>query len=177
MKQWILLLCAAFVLAACTSFGPPAIHLARSDIAQRAFVDREKTDLRKVFGAFEGLVVSGPDVGIQMQAQRVQLEWAFRLKESPAGLPLSVYVAISGKPELNEGRTGIDLADARIEQIRLPSVPFFNIGKGDLSAGETLGRLPLLAFRPEELNRDGVIYQATNLSVGAFGVRVDLSPK
>jgi hypothetical protein len=177
MKQWIVLLCAACVLAACTSFGPPAIHLARSDIAQRAFVDREQADLRKVFAAFEGLAVTGPDVGIQTQAQRVQLEWAFRLKESPAGLPLSVYVAISGKPELNDGRTGIDLADARIEQIRLPSIPFFSVGSGNLSAGETLGRLPLLAFRPEELNRDGVIYQATDLSVGTFGVRVGLSPK
>jgi hypothetical protein len=177
MKQWIVLLCAACVLAACTSFGPPAIHLARSDIAQRAFVDRGQADLRKVFAAFEGLAITGPDVGIQTQAQRVQLEWAFRLKESPAGLPLSVYVAISGKPELNDGRTGIDLADARIEQIRLPSIPFFSIGPGDLSAGESLGRLPLLAFRPEELNRDGVIYQATDLSVGTFGVRVGLSPK
>jgi hypothetical protein len=177
MKQWILRLCAAFALAACASFGPPAIHLDRSDLAQRAFVDREKTDLRKVFGAFEGLAISDPDVGIQTQAQRVQLEWAFRLKESPAGLPLSVHVAISGRPELNEGRTGIDLADARIEQVRLPSIPFFNIGPGDLAAGEPLGRLPLLAFRPEELNRDGVIYQATALAVGTFGVRVDLSPK
>jgi hypothetical protein len=177
MRQWILLLCAAWALVACTSFGPPAIHLDRSDIAQRAFVDREKADLRKVFAAFEGLIVTGPDVGIQTQAQRVQLEWSFRLKESPAGLPLSVFVAISGKPELNEGRTGIDLADARIEQIRLPSIPFFNMGPGDLSAGESLGRLPLLAFRPDELNRDGVIYQATDLSVGAFGLRVALSPK
>ncbi|MGZ9031894.1 MAG: hypothetical protein ACXW2G_10995 [Burkholderiaceae bacterium] len=177
MKQLVSLLGAACVLAACTSFGPPAIHLARSDIAQRAFVDREQTDLRKVFGQFQGLAVTGPDVGIQTQAERVQLEWTFRLKESPVGLPLSVYVAISGKPELNEGRTGIDLADARIEQIRLPSIPFFNIGPGTLSAGEALGRLPLLAFRPDELNRDGVIYQATNLAVGTFGVRVDLSPK
>jgi hypothetical protein len=177
MKRLILVLCAAFTLAACMSIGPPAIHLSRSDIAQRAFVDREKADLRKVFGAFEGLAISGPDVGIQTQAQRLQLEWAIRLKESPAGLPLSVYVAISGKPELNENRTGIDLADARIEQVRLPSIPFFDIGPGNLSAGETLGRLPLLGFRPEELNRDGVIYQATELSLGTFGVRVDLSPK
>lgn len=177
MKQWFLVLGAAWSLAACMSFGPPVIHLSRSDIAQRAFVDREQVDLRKVFGAFEGLAVTGPDVGIQTHAQRVQLEWAFRLRESPAGLPLSVYIAISGKPELNEGRTGIDLADARIEQIRLPSIPFFNIGPGNLSAGDALGRLPLLAFRPDELNRDGVIFQATGLSVGAFGVRVDLSPK
>lgn len=177
MKQGLLLLCAAWLLAACVSVGPPAIHLSRSDIAQRAFVDREQADLRKVFGAFEGLAVSGPDVGIQTQAERLQLEWAFRLKESPAGLPLSVNVAISGKPELNESGTGIDLADARIEQIRLPSIPFVNVGPGTLASGEALGRLPLLAFRPDELNRDGVIYQASAVAVGVFGVRVDLLPK
>ena len=177
MKQRVLLLCAAWALAACMSIGPPIIHLSRSDIAQRAFVDREQADLRKVFGAFEGLAITGPDVGIQTQAERVQLEWAFRLKESPAGLPLSVHVAISGKPELNAGRTGIDQADARIEHVRLPTIPFFDIGAGNPSAGEALGRLPLLAFRPEELNRNGVIYQATDLAVGAFGVRVDLVPK
>lgn len=177
MKKWISLACAALAMAACTSFGPPAIRLDRSDIAQRAFVDREKTDLRKVFGQFEGLSVTGPDVGIQTQAQRIQLEWAFRLKETPAGIPLAVYVAISGRPELNDGRTGIDLADARIEQVRLPSIPFINLGSGKLSEGDSLGRLPLLAFRPEELNRDGVIYQPTDLSVGTFGVHVALSPK
>jgi hypothetical protein len=177
MKQRLLLLCAAWLLAACMSVGPPVIHLSRSDIAQRAFVDRGQADLGKVFRTFEGLAVTGPDVGIQTQAGRLQLEWAFRLKESPAGLPLSITVAISGKPELNEGGTGIDLADARIEQIRLPSIPFVNVGRGDLSSGETLGRLPLLAFRPEELNRDGVIYRPSAVAVGAFGVRVDLVPK
>ena len=177
MKKWWAVLGAASALTACVSFGPPAIHLSRSDIEQRAFIDREQVNLRKVFGAFEGLVVSGPDVGIQTQAQRVQLEWTIKLKESPAGWPLAVHVAISGRPELNEGRTGIDLADARIEQIRLPSIPFFDLGSGKLTEGDTLGRLPLLAFRPDELNRDGVIYQPTDLSVGTFGLRVALSPK
>jgi hypothetical protein len=177
MKKWLAVF-AAVALSACASLlGPPAINLARSDIAQRAFVDRQQTDLRKVLGQFEGLAISGPDVGIQTQAQRLQLEWAIRLKEAPAGLPLSIVVAISGKPELNANRTGIDLADARVEQIRLPSIPFVDLGTGRLTEGESLGRLPLLAFRPDELNRDGVIYQPTELSVGVFGVRVALSPK
>ena len=66
---------------------------------------------------------------------------------------------------------------ARIEQVRMPSIPFVNIGSGKLAEGDALGRLPLLAFRPEELNRDGVIYQPTELSVGTFGVRVALVPK
>ena len=176
MKKWIALLCAGLALGACTSLGPPAIHLGRSDIAQRAFVDREQVDLRRIIGQIEGLAVSGPDVGIQTQAQRVQLEWAVRLRDSPAGLPLSVFVAISGRPELNPARTGIDLADARVEQIRLPSIPFVDLA-GGRSEGESLGRLPLLAFRPDELNRDGIIHEATGLSIGPFGLRVALSPK
>jgi len=178
MKKWIAIGLTVAALAGCGSlFGPPAIHLDRSDIAQRAFVDRDRADLSKVLGQFEGLAISGPDVGIQTQAQRVQLEWAIRLKEAPAGIPLAIYVAISGKPELNENRTGIDLADARIEQVRLPSIPFVNLGSGKLAEGDALGRLPLLSFRPEELNRDGVIYQPTELTVGAFGVRVALVPR
>ena len=178
MKKWLAIALTVAALAGCSSlFGPPAIHLDRLDIAQRAFVDREKADLRKVFGQFEGLAISGPDVGVQTQAQRLQLEWAIRLKEAPAGIPLAIHVAISGKPELNENRTGIDLADARIEQVRMPSIPFVNLGSGKIVEGDTLGRLPLLAFRPEELNRDGVIYQPTDLSMGVFGVRVGLAPK
>ena len=178
MKKWIAIGWVVAALAGCASlFEPPAIHLDRSAIAQRAFVDRDRVDLQKVLGPFEGLAISGPDVGIQTQAQRVQLEWAIRLKESPAGIPLAIYVALSGKPELNESRTGIDLADARIEQVRMPSIPFVNLGSGKLAEGDALGRLPLLAFRPEELNRDGVIYQPTDLSIGVFGVRVGLAPK
>lgn len=177
MRKWFALVAAVVTLAACASFGPPAIHLSRSDIEQRAFVDRARADLRRVFGGFEGLAVSGPDVGMHTQAQRLQLEWAFRLKESPAGLPLSIHVAISGRPELNAAGTGIDLADARIEQVRVPTLPFVDLGSGRITEGESLGRLPLLAFRPEELNREGVIYQATAIAVGVFGVRVALSPK
>jgi hypothetical protein len=178
MKKWIAIGWVVAALAGCASlFGPPAIHLDRSAIAQRAFVDRDRVDLQKVLGPFEGLAISGPDVGIQTQAQRVQLEWAIRLKESPAGIPLAIYVALSGKPELNESRTGIDLADARIEQVRMPSIPFVSLGSGKLAEGDTLGRLPLLAFRPEELNRDGVIYQPTEITVGVFGVRVALVPR
>lgn len=177
MKKWLALFVATATLAACTAFGPPAIQLTRSDIEERAFIDRGRADLRKVLGPFEGLAISGPDVGVQTQAQRLQLEWQVKLKDSPAGLPLSIHVAISGRPELNEAGSGIDLADARIEHVRLPSIPFVNLGPGKLTEGDSLGRLPLLAFRPEELNRGGVIYQATGLSVGVFGVRVALSPK
>ena len=66
---------------------------------------------------------------------------------------------MSGAPVLNAQRNGIDLEDARIEEIRLPSVPFINLDTRQMNARGRYrsGRMPLLQFRPEELNRDGIV--------------------
>jgi hypothetical protein len=130
-----------------------------------------------VFRQFDALNITGPDVGFQTQAQRVELGWSISLKEAPLGIPLTVRVSISGRPELNPQANGIDLVDARIEEIRMPSIPFVSIDPQKSTENEPLGRIPLIAFRPEELNRDGVVYRATGLSLGTFGLRVDLAPK
>lgn len=175
MPRWLALLVVASGLAACTVFGPPAVYLTRSDIAQRAFIDRDRTELNRVLRRFEGLTIEGPDVAIATQAQRLELEWTLHATQSP--IPVSISIAISGSPELNATRTGIDLADARIERVRLPALPLFDLGAARLPQGESLGRMPLLAFRPEELNRDGVLYEATGLALGPFGLRVDLALK
>ena len=178
MKRKLLLGVACAVLAGCTAFGPPAITLTRSEIAERAFIDRQEIEPRKLFKAMEGLNISGPDVGFQTTAQRVELAWTAKLADGPMGIPLSLRIAISGAPVLNAQRNGIDLAETRIEEVRLPSVPFINIDTKKIGqGGDSLGTLPLLQFRPEELNRDGVIYQPTTLSLGTFGLRVDLEPK
>jgi hypothetical protein len=170
---WLII---AAAISGCAAFGPPAISLSRSEIGERAFIDRGG-DLSGVFRQFEGLDISGPDVGFQTQAQRVELGWSIKLKEAPLGVPLTMRVSISGRPELNAQGNGVDLVDSRIEEIRMPSIPFVNLDPRQTTEGDALGRLPLLAFRPDELNRDGVIYRATGLSLGTFGLRVDLVPK
>lgn len=171
---WLILL----AVGGCAALGPPAIVLSRSDISERAFIDRSEGGLDKVFKQFDALNITGPDVGFQTQAQRLELGWSISLKEAPLGIPLSVRVSISGRPELNPQANGIDLVDARIEEIRMPTIPFVNIDlQKSTTENESLGRIPMIAFRPEELNRDGVIYRATGLSLGTFGLRVDLEPK
>jgi hypothetical protein len=169
---WLII---AAAIAGCAALGSPAIYLSRGEIGERAIIDRSG-DLSRVFRQFEGLAISGPDVGFQTQAQRVELGWSIRLKEE-LGVPLTMRIAISGRPELNAQGNGVDLVDSRIEEIRLPSIPFVNPDMRHTAEDDALGRIPLLAFRPEELNRDGVIYRATGLSLGAFGLRVDLAPK
>lgn len=177
MKR-LLLFTFPFLLAACAALGPPAIHLSRSDIAERAFIDRAEFDTSKLFKGFDGLLINGPDVGIQSTAQRLEFAWTAKLKDGPLGIPLSIRATISGKPVLNAQRNGIELEDARVEEVRLPSIPFLNLDtRKALKDGDTLGTIPLLQFRPEELNRDGIVYVPTTLSLGTFGLRVDLAPK
>ena len=64
MRNWIAAWLAASMLTACAGmFGPPAIHLDRSDIAQRSFIDRQEADLGKLFGQFEGLAITVEENG------------------------------------------------------------------------------------------------------------------
>ena len=168
----------ALLLTACAALGPPAIVLTRSDIAERAVVDRGQVDPGKVFKGIEGLPITGPEVGFQLNAQRIELAWTATFGEGPLGIPLSLRLALSGTPVLNAQRNGIDLADVRIEELRMPAVPFLNIDTRKFTADDdALPTLPLLQFRPEELNRDGIVYQPTDVALGTFGLRVDLTPK
>ena len=114
----------ALLLAACAALGPPAIHLSRSDIAERAFIDRAEFNTSKIFGGFDAFSITRPEVGFQPNAERLEFAWSARLNGGPLGLPLSVRATVSGRPVLNAQRNGIDLEDARLEEIRLPSIPF-----------------------------------------------------
>ncbi len=165
-------------LSACTALGPPTINLSRSDIAERAFIDRRDIDTKKIFKGMDKLAISGPDVSFQTTAQRIELGWTAKLAEGPMGIPLSLVVSISGAPALNSQKNGIDLTDVRVEDVRLPSIPFLNFSEAQAQRkGESLGTMPLLQFRPEELTRDGIAYAPTTLELGTFGLRVGLQPK
>ena len=169
---------AALLLTACAGFGPPGIVLTRSDVAERAFVDRGQMDFGRIFKGAEGRPITGPEVGFQLNAQRIELAWTAKLGEAPLGLPLSLRLALSGTPVLNAQNNGIDLADVRIEEVRMPAVPFFNIDTKKFGSGdESLPTLPLLQFRPDELNRDGIVYQPTAIALETFGLRVALTAK
>jgi hypothetical protein len=165
------------LLAACSALGPPSIRLSRGEIAERAFAERKVFDLRRFLRGVDGVTITGPDVGFQLQAQRIEFAWTASVA-GPMGVPLSLRVSISGQPVLNEQKNGLDLADTRVEEVRLPSIPFVNFDRRSLQApGTSLGTLPLLQFAPEELTRDGIVYQPTGVELGTFGLRVDLAPK
>lgn len=173
MLKRLALLAATLLLAACAGFGLPGLTLSLTDIADRAFVERHG-DLARVLRLFDSVDIGRPDVALMPESQRLQLGWTIGLRQS--GLPLTVRVSISGRPELNSQRNGLDLADSRIEELRLPSVPLVNLA-GRVRAGESLGRLPLLNFTPAELTQAGIVYQAAAVALSPHGLRIDLSPR
>lgn len=171
-------LVATLLLTACAALGPPSLSLSRGEIAERAFIDRRDIDTRRIFRNIDKLAISGPDVSFHTVAQRLELGWTAKLADGPMGIPLSLVVSISGTPVLNAQNNGVDLTDVRIEDVRMPSIPFLNFGEGQAQRrGESLGTMPLLQFRPEELTRDGIAYAPTTLELGTFGLRVGLQPK
>lgn len=165
----------ALLAASCATLGPAAITYSRADIAQQAFLDRrEGGDWSQVFRGLESLRFDGPDVGFATSAQRIELAWTATLAEGPLGLPLKASIAISGSPQLNESLDGVDLVDARVEKMKLPLV---SVGRDALKQDAVLGRLPLLRFDASDLNRDGILYRPESLSLGTFGLRVNLVRK
>lgn len=170
-----LLLFAAALLAACATLGPPAIVYSRADIEQQAFLDRrEGGEFAGAFRGMEGIDFTGPDVGFATSAQRIELAWSAKIADGPMGVPLNASLTISGSPQLNDAGDGIDLVDARVEKVQLPLV---SLGGDTRAQDRSLGRLPLLRFDPQDLKRDGVLYRAEGVSLGTFGLRVNLVPK
>jgi hypothetical protein len=163
------------LVASCATLGPPAITFSRADIAEQAFLDRrEGGEFARAFRGLEGLQFDGPEVGFATAAQRIELAWTATLSEGPLGVPLKASVTISGSPQLNEALDGIDLVDARVEQVKLPLV---SVGREKLQKDASLGRLPLLRFDAADLNRDGILYRPEGVSLGTFGLRVNLVRK
>ena len=173
-----LLLFAAALLTACATPGPPAVTLDRAELAQRAFVDRGDDAVARLFREAERARVQGPDVSVQVGAQRLVFAWTAPLAGTAPGLPLSLRIAISGAPVLDAAGTGIDLADTRVEEVSVQGVPFLSFNRAaDVDRGQSLGTLPLLRLRPDELERDGAQYRAVALSLRGSGLRIELQPR
>jgi hypothetical protein len=172
-KRFWPLLTLTLLLSGCANLGLTGLTLSLDDIADRAFLE-QRGELARVLRLIDGVDIGRPEVGYMPDARRLHLGWTIGLRQ--AGLPLSVRVAISGRPELNAQRNGIDLADSRIEDLRLPAIPLIGLGRSFV-IGEPLGRLPLLSLTPAELSRAGIIHQAAGIALSPRGMHIDLAPR
>jgi hypothetical protein len=174
-------LLAAGVLAGCvTVHGPTSFTLSREDI-ERAI----EADLGSMIEILRGLDVRRPEVAFMPVAGRVELAWYVTLPVEPAsgtlfGSNVGVAVVISGQPKLNPARTGIDLTDVKLDDVRalgLPRMLGFGLGAMTSRKGSTLPDLPLINFSPSLMRVADVAYGATALEVTYRGLRVDIAPR
>ncbi len=164
------------LLAGCaTPHGPRSFVLSASDIERQI-----ETDLGSAFELFKGLDARRPQVALMPISERLQLTWTVRVPDGPTSVPLGVAVALAGKPVLNAARSGINLTDVTLEDVRLTGVPkLFGFGLAQLGdrKGAKLPDLPLVSLPSDQLMRQQVSYGATGVEVTFGGLRVDIAPK
>jgi hypothetical protein len=164
------------LLAGCaTAPGPRSFMLTAVEIERQV-----ETDLGSAVELFKGLEVRRPEVALMPISERLQLTWTVRVPDGPTNLQLGVAVALAGKPVLNNARSGIDLTEVTLEDVRVTGAPrLFGFGLAQLGErkGATLPDLPLLSLPPEQLLRRQVAYGATGVEVTDGGLRVHTAPK
>ncbi len=168
--------CLCMLLGACaTAPGPRSFMLSTSEIERQI-----ETDLGSAFELFKGLDMRRPEVAVMPISERLQLTWTVRVPDGPTEVPLGVAVALAGKPVLNAARSGIDLTQVTLEDVRLTGVPkLFGFGLAQLGdrKGARLPDLPLVSLPADQLTRRQVAYGATAVEVTYGGLRVNIAPK
>lgn len=167
------------VLAGCaTVHGPTSFTLTRDDL-ERAI----EADLGSMVEVLRGLDVRRPEVAFMPVAGRVELAWYVTLPVEPAsgtlfGSNVGVAVVVSGQPQLNPARTGVDLIDVKLDDVRALGLPRV-LGLGAMTArkGSALPNLPLIDFSPAQLRRADVAYGVTGIDVTYRGLRVAIAPR
>ncbi len=169
------ILIGSLVVACATTPGPRSFVLSTTDIERQI-----ETDLGSAFELFKGLDMRRPEVALMPVSERLQLTWTLRVPDGPTELPLGVAVALAGKPVLNSARSGIELTQVTLEDVRVTGVPkLFSFGLASLGErkGASLPNLPLISLPSEQLLRQQVSYGATGVEVTFGGLRVDIAPK
>jgi hypothetical protein len=176
MIRFAVAVCLSVLVAACATMpGPRSFTLTASDIERLI-----EADLGATFELFKGLDVRRPEVALMPVSGRLQLTWNVRVPDGPTNVPLGVAVALAGKPQLNAARSGVQLTEVTIEDVRVTGVPMlFSFGLAQLGErkGAALPDLPLVSLPADQLTRKQVAYGATGVAVTFSGLRVDLEPK
>jgi hypothetical protein len=163
-----------------TVHGPRTLAITREDIERSIEVD-----LGSLLEIVRGLGTRRPDVAFMPVSGRVELAWNLAVPADAQGGSLfgtSIGMAFiaSGRPELNDARTGIELKDVRLDDVRMIGLPrMFDFGLGRLAGkkGAALPDLPLYLFTPQQLRVADVAYGPTAVEVGYGALEVRIEPR
>ena len=173
MRRFVAPILVGLLSACATMHGPQTITLTTGEI-ERQF----QADLGGLVAMFKDLDTRRPEVSLMPASGRLLLEWNFKLPDGPTGSPVGIAVELSGKPVLNAARNGIDLTQVRIEDVRLAGLlRFLSLARLVDQKGMTLPDLPLMTLPTDRLHQSNVAYEATGVSVGYTGLKIDIVPR
>jgi hypothetical protein len=163
-----------------TVHGPRTLAITREDIERSIEVD-----LGSLIEIVRGLVTRRPEVAFMPVSGRVELAWHLAVPAdtqggSLFGASIGMAFIVTGRPELNEARTGIELKDVRLDDVRMIGLPrMLDFGLGRLSGkkGAALPDLPLYQLTPQQLRVADVAYGPTAVEVGYGALDVRIEPR
>lgn len=170
-------LAAAAVLTSCASIlGPREVDLPLSKL--QAGIDRRFPMDNRLLELFD-VRLSRPQLAV-LPGDRVALTIDASVAQSFLRNPLSGTLAFSGRLVVDPARSGVYLAEPRLER--------FAISGLDEAVGRQLSRaangvlekaildIPVYSFRMDELRYAGVQYVPTRIATTTTGLRVSLEP-
>ncbi len=177
-------LLAALLLA--TAAGCVTVHGPRTLSVTREDIERSiEVDLGSLIEIVRGLGTRRPEVAFMPVSGRVELAWNLAVPAdsqggSLFGTSIGMAFIVTGRPELNQTRTGIDLKDVRLDDVRmigLPRMLDFGLGRLTGKKGAALPDLPLYQFTPQQLRVADVAYGPTAVEVGYGALEVRIEPR
>lgn len=170
-------LAAAALLSSCASIlGPREVDLPLSKL--QAGIDRRFPMDNRLLELFD-VRLSRPQLAV-LPGDRVALTVDASVAQSFLRNPLSGSLAFSGRLVVDQARSGVYLAEPRLER--------FTVSGLDESVSRQLSRaanglldkaildIPVYSFRMDELRYAGVQYVPTRIATTATGLRVSLEP-
>ena len=168
----------AALLASCASLlGPREVDLPLSKL--QSSLDRRFPMDNRMLELFD-VRLTRPQLALH-EGDRVSLTVDATVAQSFLRRPLAGSLAFSGRLYVDPARSGVFMAEPRIER--------FAIGGLDESVQRQLARaanglldraildIPVYSFRMDELRYAGVQYVPTRISTTANGLRVSLEPE
>lgn len=170
-------LVAAATLSSCASIlGPREVDIPLHKL--QASLDRRFPMDNRLLELFD-VRLSRPQLAV-LPGDRVALTVDATVAQSFLRNPLAGSLAFSGRLVVDQGRSGVFLAEPRVERFAVSGIDESVSRQLSRAANVVLERaildIPVYSFRMDELRYAGVQYTPTRIATTASGLRVSLEP-
>jgi len=167
----------AVLLTSCASLlGPRDVDLPLSKL--QASLDRRFPMDNRVLELFD-VRLTRPQLAVH-PGDRVSLTVDATVAQSFLRQPLAGTLAFSGRLTIDQARSGVFIAEPRIERFAINGLDQAMQRQLTRAANDLMDKvvldIPVYSFRTDELNYAGVQYVPTRIATTGTGLRVSLEP-